>query len=84
VTNLRLTVSSRFQEHSELKQLVMAIWSGVTPEKKAFAPTACLYPPTVVPRGLGVRDGRLKIKTGRQTAKASPVSGTKSLTVRCC
>ncbi len=36
-----------------------------------------------MPHGLGVRDGTLQINPDRQVAKASPVSGTKSLTVRC-
>jgi hypothetical protein len=50
---------------------------------EALTPGACLNPLAVVPHGLGVRDGSLQINPGRQTAKASPVSGTKSLTVRC-
>jgi len=61
----------------------MAICRLRPPEKESLAPAACLNPPAVVPHGLGVRDGSLQINPGRQTAKASPVLRTKSLTVRC-
>jgi hypothetical protein len=58
----------------------MVIYRQRPPEKEALAPAACLNPPAVVPHGLVVRDDILQINPGRQTAKASPVSGTKSLT----
>ena len=41
-------------------------------------------PPAVVPRGLGISEGSLQIKPGRQAAAASPVSGIEPLTAQCC
>ena len=40
-------------------------------------------PPAVVPRGLGISEGSLQIKPGRQAAAASPVSGIEPLTAQC-
>ncbi len=39
-------------------------------------------PPAVVPRGLGISDVSLQIKSVRQSAAASPVLGTKPLDQR--
>ena len=57
----------------------MVIYRQRPPEKEALAPAACLNPPAVVPHGLGVGDGSLQIKPGRQAARTSQVSGTRSL-----